>query len=230
MKKAIFNWSGGKDSALALYKIIEEKEYFVSYLLTTLNEKYNRISAHGVKESLLDKQAASIGIPLIKLMLSDKGSIENYEKTIEDCWIDKKKENINHCISGDIFLQDIREYREKQLSKLNIKAVFPLWKINSKKIIEEFISLGFKSIVVCVNEKNLDKSFVGRIIDKDFINDLPENVDLCGENGEFHTFVFDGPIFKNPIHFTIGEKLYIHKTYEEHDYSGGFWFCELIEE
>jgi uncharacterized protein (TIGR00290 family) len=126
-------------------------------------------------------------------------------------------------------LEDIKEYREKQLSKLGIKCVLPLWKIDSKKLIEEFISLGFKSIVVCVNEKNLDESFVGRMIDKCFIDDLPNGVDPCGENGEFHSFVFDGPIFNKPINFKIGEKKYIYKEYKEHDYKGGFWFCDLID-
>jgi len=230
MKKAIFNWSGGKDSALALYKILSEKGIEVSYLLTSLNEKYKRISAHGVRESLLDKQAKSIGIPLIKIMLPDEVSNQEYENLMNECWVEKKKEGIEYCISGDIFLEDIKEYREKQLSKLEIKCLLPLWKIDSKKIVEEFNDLGFRSIVVCVNDKYLDESFVGRMIDKSFLDDLPENVDPCGENGEFHSFVFDGPIFEKPIDFIIGEKKYIYKEYKEHDYKGGFWFCELIDE
>jgi len=143
---------------------------------------------------------------------------------------------------GDIFLEDLRQYRENQLAKMGFEGVFPLWKIPTQDLIQEFISLGFKTIVVCVNERYLDKSFVGRIIDHKFIDDLPDNVDVCGENGEFHTFTFDGPIFSAPIQFEIGEIVY--RKYEKpknenssdtacdtsasdaFDY--GFWYCDLI--
>ena len=227
MAKAIFNWSGGKDSALALYKIQIEKKIEVSSLLTTLNKKIKRVSGHGIRESLLDLQSKNMSIPINKIFLPDDVSNEAYEKMMKEYWEKKKNEGINYCISGDIFLEDVKEYREKQLSKMDIQSVFPLWKMNSNDVLKEFIDLGFKSIVVCINEKYLDSSFVGRIINADFVADLPPNIDPCGENGEYHSFVFDGPIFKKPIDFKVNDKIYIFKEYKEHNYSGGFWNIEL---
>ena len=229
MGKAIFNWSGGKDSALALYKILLEKKIEVSSFLTTLNQKVKRVSGHGVRETMLDLQSKNIGIPIHKIFLPDNVSNAAYEIIMNDFWKQKYNEGINYCISGDIFLEDVKEYREKQLSKLDIQSIFPLWKMNSKVVLKEFIDLGFKSIVVCTNDKYLDSSFVGRIIDSDFVNDLPHHIDPCGENGEYHSFVFDGPIFNKPVDFEISEKKYIFKEYKEHNYSGGFWYLELIE-
>lgn len=227
MAKAIFNWSGGKDSALALYKIQIEKKIEVSSLLTTLNKKNKRVSGHGIRESLLDLQSKNMSIPINKIFLPDDVSNEAYEKMMKEYWEKKKNEGINYCISGDIFLEDVKEYREKQLSMMDIQSVFPLWKMNSNDVLKEFIDLGFKSIVVCINEKYLDSSFVGRIINADFVADLPPNIDPCGENGEYHSFVFDGPIFKKPIDFKVNDKIYIFKEYKEHNYSGGFWNIEL---
>ncbi len=229
MAKAIFNWSGGKDSALALYKIQIEKKIEVSSLLTTLNKKNKRVSGHGIRESLLDLQSKNMSIPINKIFLPEDVSNETYEKMMKEYWEKKKNEGINYCISGDIFLEDVKEYREKQLSMMDIQSVFPLWKMNSNDVLKEFIDLGFKSIVVCINEKYLDSSFVGRIIDADFVADLPPNIDPCGENGEYHSFVFDGPIFKKPIDFKVNDKIYIFKEYKEHNYSGGFWNIELTE-
>lgn len=229
MAKAIFNWSGGKDSALALYKIQIEKKIEVSSLLTTLNKKNKRVSGHGIRESLLDLQSKNMSIPINKIFLPEDVSNETYEKMMKEYWEKKKNEGINYCISGDIFLEDVKEYREKQLSMMDIQTVFPLWKMNSNDVLKEFIDLGFKSIVVCINEKYLDSSFVGRIIDADFVADLPPNIDPCGENGEYHSFVFDGPIFKKPVDFKVNDKIYIFKEYKEHNYSGGFWNIELTE-
>ncbi|HQI45582.1 MAG TPA: diphthine--ammonia ligase [Bacteroidales bacterium] len=229
MAKAIFNWSGGKDSALALYKIQIEKKIEVSSLLTTLNKKNKRVSGHGIRESLLDLQSKNMSIPINKIFLPDDVSNETYEKMMKEYWEKKKNEGINYCISGDIFLEDVKEYREKQLSMMDIQSVFPLWKMNSNDVLKEFIDLGFKSIVVCINEKYLDSSFVGRIINADFVADLPPNIDPCGENGEYHSFVFDGPIFKKPVDFKVNDKIYIFKEYKEHNYSGGFWNIELTE-
>jgi uncharacterized protein (TIGR00290 family) len=152
-----------------------------------------------------------------------------------------KKEGVTHSIFGDIFLEDLRKYREDKLAEMGLEGVFPLWKIPTTDLIQEFIDLGFKTIVTCVNERHLDKSFVGRIIDQDFINDLPENVDVCGENGEFHTFTFDGPLFSKPIDFEIGEIVYrkYEKPKEESSntacdnsasdaFNFGFWYCDLV--
>lgn len=241
MKKALFNWSSGKDSALALYKIQQNPEYEIDCLLTSVNQQFQRISMHGVRVELLQQQAKSIGIPLEIMQIPEMPTMEVYENVMQETLEKLKEKGITHSIFGDIFLEDLRKYREDKLAKMRFEGVFPLWKIPTKDLIQEFISLGFKTIVVCVNERYLDKSFVGRIIDQQFIDDLPENVDVCGENGEFHTFSFDGPIFKKPINFEIGEIVY--RKYEKRKqkssntacdsdatdaYDYGFWYCDLI--
>lgn len=241
-KKALFNWSSGKDSALTLYKILQNPEFKIECLLTSVNQQFQRISMHGVRVALLEAQAKSIGLPLEILQVPEMPTMEVYENVMTKTLTELKSRGITHSVFGDIFLEDLRKYREDQLAKIDFEGVFPIWKIPTKELIQDFISLGFKTIVVCVNERYLDKSFVGRIIDQDFINDLPENVDVCGENGEFHTFAFDGPIFSKPIDFEIGEIVY--RKYEKpknedsldtacdtsasdaFDY--GFWYCDLI--
>ncbi len=231
--KAIFNWSSGKDSALALYKTLKEDKFEITSLLTSINKEFQRISMHGVHVSLLEKQAASLDFNLIKMEIPQEPSMEEYSEIMNKTMTEIKSQGVTHSIFGDIFLEDLRKYREDQLKTIGIEAVFPLWKQNTSDLIREFLDLGFKTIVTCVNETYLDESFAGRIIDENFIKDLPKTVDPCGENGEFHTFTFDGPIFKNPVHFKIGETL--KKTYpkpksDELDTDGEyvFWFCDLI--
>ena len=242
-KKALFNWSSGKDSALALYKILQDNNYEISCLLTSVNQKFQRISMHGVRVELLEQQAKNIGLPLEIMQIPEMPTMEAYEEVVQITLSKLKKQGITHSIFGDIFLEDLRKYREDKLAEMDFEGVFPLWKIPTQDLIQEFIGLGFKTIVVCVNERFLDKSFVGRIIDQDFINDLPENVDVCGENGEFHTFTFDGPIFSKPIAFEIGEVVYrkYERPKEEHSsdtacdtsdssaFDYGFWYCDLVE-
>ncbi len=206
--KAYMNWSGGKDSSLALYHILKDKNYQVKKLLTNINNEFRRISMHGVREELLDQQAKAIGIPLQKLFLDDQPSMIEYEKRMMGMINQLQEEGFTRSVFGDIFLEDLKKYRETQLAKASMNAVFPLWKRDTTELIHEFIGLGFKAIIVCINEKYLDKSFCGRIVDQSFIADLPENVDVCGENGEFHTFVSDGPIFKYPVAFKKGERVY----------------------
>ncbi|MFV5693286.1 diphthine--ammonia ligase [Flavobacterium sp. LT1R49] len=241
-KKALFNWSSGKDSALALYKTFQNSEFEITCLLTSVNQQFQRISMHGVRVELLEQQAQSIGFPLEIMQIPEMPTMEVYEKVMQETLEKLKDQGVTHSIFGDIFLEDLRKYREDKLAEIGFEGIFPLWKIPTQDLIQEFISLGFKTIVVCVNERFLDKSFVGRVIDQDFINDLPENVDVCGENGEFHTFTFDGPIFSKPIDFEIGEVVY--RKYEkpkEQDSSNtacdtsasdafdfGFWYCDLI--
>lgn len=241
MKKALFNWSSGKDSALALYKILQNPEFKIECLLTSVNQQFQRISMHGVRVELLELQAKSIGIPLEIMQIPEMPTMEVYENVMQETLEKLKQKGITHSIFGDIFLEDLRKYREDKLATMGFEGVFPLWKIPTKDLIQEFISLGFKTVVVCVNERYLDKSFVGRIIDQQFIDDLPENVDVCGENGEFHTFCFNGPIFNKPIDFEIGEIVY--RKYEKPKtdatntacdsddssaYDYGFWYCDLI--
>lgn len=231
--KAIFNWSSGKDSAFALYKILQENQFEIVSLLTSINKEFQRISMHGVHVSLLEKQAESLGFPLIKMELPKEPTMDEYRKIMNKTMNEIKAKGITHSVFGDIFLEDLRKYREDQLESVGIKGIFPLWKINTTDLIHDFLDLGFKTIVTCVNETYLDKSFAGRIIDKNFIKDLPANVDPCGENGEFHTFTFDGPIFKKPIDFEIGEivkKAYPKPKSEDNDEDGEyvFWFCDLV--
>lgn len=232
-QKATFNWSSGKDSALALYKTLQEEQFEVTSLLTSINKEFQRISMHGVHISLLEKQAESLGFHLIKMEIPKEPSMEEYSEIMSKTMNDIKSQGVTHSIFGDIFLEDLRKYREDQLQSIGMKSVFPLWKQNTADLINEFLSLGFKTIVTCVNETYLDKSFAGRIIDQDFIKDLPENVDPCGENGEFHTFTFDGPIFKNPIAFEIGETVKKKYPKPKSDKNGEneeyiFWFCDLV--
>ena len=229
--KSLFNWSGGKDSSLCLYHALQDNRFDIQYLLTTLNGKYKRVSMHGVSENLLDKQANSIGLPLRKIHLPELPSMGEYEVIISKELEIAKQNEINVSIFGDIFLEDLRKYREDQLAKKGFTAMFPLWKRDTIDVAREIIELGFKAIIVSVDGRFLDKSFTGRIYDKSFIDDLPLNVDPCGENGEFHSFVFDGPIFKNPIQFKKGEVVY--KEYKSHSQDGpkediGFWYCDLI--
>ena len=242
-KKALFNWSSGKDSALALYKILQNPDFKIECLLTSVNQQYQRISMHGVRVDLLEDQAKSINLPLKIMQIPEMPTMEVYENVMTETLSELKKGGITHSVFGDIFLEDLRKYREDKLAQIGFEGIFPIWQIPTTDLIQEFIRLGFKTIVVCVNERYLDKSFVGRIIDQDFINDLPENVDVCGENGEFHTFTFDGPIFSETINFEIGETVY--RKYEKpksqessntacdtnasdaFDY--GFWYCDLIK-
>tara|TARA_R110000751_G_scaffold40436_1_gene95703 strand:- start:1479 stop:2213 length:735 start_codon:yes stop_codon:yes gene_type:complete len=239
LNKAYFNWSSGKDSTLALYEILRQKEYTITKLVTTLNSDVDRVSMHGLREALLDLQAESLGLPLEKVFLSGNVSMAEYSKILGASTEALAAEGNTHSIFGDIFLEDLKAYREEQLDRVGIKAVFPLWKQNTLELIHSFIDHGFKAITVCVNAKHLDKSFVGRVIDKQFIDDLPEDVDPCGENGEFHTFVFDGPLFTKPIKFEVGE--IVERSYtpssndddncfseEKKSWDTQFYFCDLI--
>lgn len=232
-EKVIFCWSGGKDSALALYKIVLEDKYEIVSLLTTLNAVFKRVSMHGVREELLEQQAASIGLPLVKMYVTE-GTNAEYEKEMEKLLLEYKAKGVTKVIFGDIFLVDMRSYRENNLSKVGLKAEFPLWKKNTTELINEFLKLNFKTITCCVNDAYLNEEKVGVEIDPEFIKSLPENVDPCGENGEYHTFCYDGPIFKKTIRFTVGEKIYKPLEIKKSDcdlessQTKGFWFCDLI--
>lgn len=239
MIKSVFNWSGGKDSTIALAKVLEDKEYEVLKLLTSVNHKEQRISMHGVRVELLEAQAESIGLPLDKLELPENMDMAAYDEYLNNKLEGIKSEGITHSIFGDIFLQDLRDYRENQLAKQDLKGVFPIWKNDTTQQIHDFIDAGYKTIVTACNENKLGEDFVGRVIDKQFIADLPEGVDPCGENGEFHTFVFDGPIFKEPILFEVGEKVRkVYKvnhdqeddddTYKHPKGEAAIWFCDLV--
>lgn len=245
-EKVIFNWSSGKDSALSLYKMLQTQQYDVLCLLTSISEQYQRISMHGVRVDLLEAQAESIGLPLVKMQIPEMPTMEVYENVMRATLTDLKNNGAVSSAFGDIFLEDLRTYRENKLSELNLKGLFPLWKLPTNKLLQEFLDLGFKTIITCVNEKFLDKSYAGKIIDHDFLKNLPSNVDPCGENGEFHTFVFDGPILKKPILFEKGEVIYrkytpakqednssydcnsSEKDMDKDPFNTGFWYCDLL--
>ncbi len=235
-EKAIFNWSGGKDSAFCLNKVLQDQRYEIMCLLTTISQPYQRISMHGVRVELLEAQAERIGLPLLKIQIPEMPIMEVYDNTMEAALLDLKEKGVTASVFGDIFLEDLRKYREDKLAELNLKGLFPLWKIPTDKLIREFIDSGFRAITTCVNDKYLDKSFVGRIIDDDFLHDLPPGVDPCGENGEYHSFVFDAPFFSKLIEFEKGEIVYRKYTAPDTDdqstddspFNNGFWYCDLV--
>ncbi len=216
----LFSWSSGKDSSFALYKALNDDTLNVKSLITTVTEGYDRVSMHGVRNSLLDQQALEIGLPLDRIVIPKECTSELYENAMRTSMLKHQKEGINTVIFGDIFLEDVRKYREEKLSIVNMDAIFPLWGLNTTELAKEFINKGFKTIITCVDTHQLGEKFVGRVFDHQFLADLPESVDPCGENGEFHTFVYDGPIFKNPINIKTGEK-----TLRDNR----FMFCDLIE-
>lgn len=220
-EKIILTWSGGKDSCLALYELIKQGNVEIASLLTTLTEDYDRISMHGVRADLLRKQAESIGIPLREVYVSKNGSNEEYELQMREALEVFKGQGIKKVAFGDIFLEDIRRYRVEQLGKLGMDALFPLWGSNTYYLANRFIELGFQAIVVCVDTERLHGNFSGREFNQKFINDLPKSVDPCGEHGEFHTFVYDGPIFKKRIAFSRGEIILRDNR---------FCYCDLVAE
>lgn len=224
--KAIICWSGGKDSSLALYKVLNEGKYDIVALLTTLNENHRRISMHGIREELLDAQAESIGIPCEKVWVKE-GTNEEYEQRMGEKMQQFKDQGITHVIFGDIFLEDLRAYRENNLNKIGLKAVFPLWKNDTNKLVKEFLDVGFKTITCCISTKYLDENAVGVNINHEFIQNLPDNVDPCGENGEFHTFCYAGPIFKKDVHIEKGEKVFKSVIELGGEGKDGFWFIDL---
>lgn len=211
MIPAYFNWSGGKDSSLALYLLLQEKQFDIRALVTTVNSDHQRISMHGVRRELLHEQARQIGIPVHEILVPDSPDMSVYEAAMNTGLQPLLDSGIRHCVFGDIFLEDLRQYRETKLNEIGVTGIFPLWKCTTRELVETFIDLGFKTVVVCTQANKLDASFVGRTIDRAFLDDLPEDVDPCGENGEFHTFVYDGPIFQQPVRFETGEKVF--RTY-----------------
>ncbi|WP_432798349.1 diphthine--ammonia ligase [Poriferisphaera sp. WC338] len=236
--KAVMNWSGGKDSSLALYDVLQKDEVEVVALLTTVNKTFGRISMHGVRETLLEEQANTIGLPLMKVMLDDKPSMTSYENEMAKAMAKLKADGVTVSIFGDIFLEDLKKYREEKLESAGFKGLFPLWKQDTKTLTEQFVHDGFKGITSCVTADKLGEDWVGKEMNRDFFVELPENVDPCGENGEYHSFVYDGPHMKQAMKIIPGEKVY--RTYERPENPDddcpcgsncavdiGFWYCDL---
>lgn len=220
------NWSGGKDSAFCLYKA-KQQELNVKKLVTSVNEEQDRISMHGVRRALLEQQAVALGLPLETISLPLQPDMKIYEERISESNQQLKKDGLSVAVFGDIFLEDLRQYRENLYSKDAVECLFPLWKMDSRELVREFIKAGFRAIIVCVNASLLDPRFCGRMIDEDLIRELPSTVDPCGENGEYHSFVFDGPLFKKPVTFRKGA--IVQRDYPSGDSSVPFYFCDLLQ-
>ena len=232
MKKTYFNWSSGKDAALAFYKLKQDQNFNIDLLVTATNKDKNRVSMHGLRDELLKLQVEKLNLPLYKIELPEKLDMEKYDFELAKVVKELKSKGYNHCGFGDIFLEDLRKYREGQLNPLGLELHFPLWRQDTKETINEFIDLGFKAIIICTSDSMIDSKFLGREITKELIEELPESVDSCGENGEFHTFCYDGPIFDCEVKFTLGERVYREypNTAKDKDTipSYGFWYQDLI--
>jgi len=219
MENVLVSWSGGKDSAIALYEILKTQNYQISALLTTVTEDYNRISMHGVRSILLERQVASLGFPLEKVLIPKNASNEEYESNMGQVLARYKETGVSSVVFGDIFLEDLRRYREEKLASLGMRGIFPLWKSETRELALSLNVLGFKAISTCVDSQMLGRQFAGRQIDAQFLTELPPGVDPCGENGEYHSFVFDGPIFKESVAYTPGEVVLRENR---------FFYCDLI--
>jgi uncharacterized protein (TIGR00290 family) len=238
-EKIVFCWSGGKDSALALHRLLAEGRYEVVSLLTTCNEHFQRVSMHGVRLELVEQQARAIGLPLEKVFVSQRGSNEEYQEKMRERMLACKAQGVTRVAFGDIFLEDLRRWREANLAQLGLSGLFPIWKADSRDLIREFVALGFGSILCCVSDAYLDETALGRKIDADFLQWLPASIDPCGEYGEFHSFAFAGPVFKQPLRIEVGKKVYrpVEETHPGAASSAcplpgtrpakGFWFCDL---
>ena len=218
MEKVILSWSGGKDSAMSLYEIQKSGKYEIVSLLTTINQDYDRVSMHGVRRTLVEQQAASLGLPMAKVFVSKACSNEEYESKMSEVLAKFKQDGITQVVFGDIFLEWVKEYRENNLAKLGMKGVFPIWGRDTAELTQSFIVLGFQAVITCVDTKVLAQRFLGRTLDGQFLVELPPDVEPGGENGEFHSFVFSGPIFKERIAYTLGETV-------QRD---SFCFCDLL--
>jgi len=204
---------------MALNVLRQQRDLRVTALLTTVTEGYERVSMHGVRRALLLRQAEAVGLPLEQVRIPQQCVNPIYEARMREALLLQKESGVRCVAFGDIFLQDLREYRERNLAQLEMKAIFPIWKRDTRELAQEFCAMGFRAIAVCIDSKQLSREFAGRELDESFFRDLPAGVDPCGENGEFHTFVYDGPIFSNAIAIERGEVV-------ERD---GFYFCDLKE-
>ena len=203
-RNTLVSWSTGKDSAYALHQVRQIDQYEVTGLLCTVTEEYNRVSMHATRYELLKKQAEQLGLLVYPVFIPSLCSNEIYEARIQLFLEQAIQQGITHIVFGDLFLEDIRKYRESKLAALNINPLFPLWGKNTTFLAKEMIHAGIKAVITCVDPKKLDASFVGRQFDEQLLSDFPKEIDPCGEYGEFHTFVYDGPMFHNPIPISIG--------------------------
>ncbi len=219
-KRVILSWSGGKDSTLALEGLRRDPHYSITALLTTVTEDYERVSMHGTRVSLVKRQAEAIGIPLETMPIPRGAGNDEYESRMRKMLTRSRADGVTAVAFGDVLLEDVRRYREERLAQVGMKGLFPLWKNNTTDMARNFIEAGYRAILSCVDSHHLDRSFVGREFDEQLLSDLPGGVDPCGENGEFHTFVYAGPILRRPVPVNKGEIVFRENR---------FWFCDLIE-
>ncbi|MCB0699452.1 MAG: diphthine--ammonia ligase [Chitinophagales bacterium] len=224
----VLNWSSGKDAALAYYLLQQDEQYNVTQLLTTVNNEQDRVVMHGVREELLDLQAERIGVKLNKIKLPTSPNHDVYNNAMTNALNGLKEAGVSHAAFGDIFLDDLKKYREKQLASVGFQSVFPLWKKSTVDLVHMVEQVGIEAMIVCVSEQKLGKEFLGRKVDTSLLNDLPKGVDPCGEHGEFHTFVYNAPYFSSPIPIQLGES--VHRSYknEAGDWDAGFWFLDVL--
>ena len=207
------SWSGGKDSAYALHKVMQDERYRVKYLLANIFKPNKRVSMHGVPEELIEQQAKSIGIPLIRLYIEEK-THDEYEEKMRALLLSLKDEGIHKVVFGDIFLEDLKKYREDKLAEAGMKAIFPLWKKDTTELAQRFIADGFKTHICSIDLSKIPENLVAADFSVDFLQQLPSTIDPCGENGEFHSFCYDGPLFKKKV--TFKQNGVVTKTYQ-HD-------------
>ncbi len=226
MQEVVLNWSSGKDAALAFYYLQQSNAYHISGLLTSISDRYKRVSMHGVSEEILDLQARYMDMQLQKIYLPEDADMQAYNSIMSAAVAEIKGRGINTMAFGDIFLEDLRKYREQQLAAVGMQAIFPLWQKDTVSLVQEVEDRGIKAMIVCVNEKHLGKAFLGRYIGRELLQDLPAGVDPCGENGEFHTLVVDAPYFTAALPVVPGEIVHREYRLDEHSKSG-FYFLDV---
>lgn len=204
VKQVLLSWSSGKDSAWALHVLRRDPSVRVVGLLTTINEQVHRVAMHAVRETLLDAQAAALGLPLTKVYIPDPCSNADYDRAMGEAVDDARARGVGAIAFGDLFLEDIRRYREEKLASTGIQPIFPLWGAKTERLAREMIAAGLRAIVTSVDLEQLDAAFAGRVFDRSFVDDLPDDVDPCGENGEFHSFAYAGPMFAQPLDVMAG--------------------------
>ncbi len=204
-ERIALSWSGGKDSAMAAYQLLASQKYEIAALLTTVTEEFERISMHGVRRELLERQARSLGIALRTVMIPKECTNEVYEARMREALEHFRAQGIAKVAFGDLFLADVKQYRDAHLAQLGMSGLYPIWMRDTEELVRTFIGLGFKALLSCVDTQAIDAAFAGREIDQQLLEDLPQSADPCGEYGEYHSFVYAGPIFAQPIACRAGE-------------------------
>jgi uncharacterized protein (TIGR00290 family) len=234
-QRVSISWSGGKDSAFALYKILRAGQYEVAHLHTVIGKDTRRVGLHGVPEELIEHQARALNLPLKKLYLKNSDDHDAYVDLMNSFYQEAREEGIAGVVFGDIFLEDLRKFRERLLEEKHLLPIFPIWKIESSQLLDDFINTGFKTLICSADASLFDRQDLGKTIDHAFLNSVKDKIDPCGENGEFHTFVYDGPIFRKKIQFDLGDVVKKSYSFKKKNDDGtldectsSFWFQDLI--